>query len=66
MFSKAYGVNLSVWQPICVNGLQQVSTTQERQKEKPTDDLLVISDRDQLAEAVYMAAVETGAVVGAK
>ena len=32
---------------------------------KRTDDLLVISDRDQLAEAVYTAAVETGAVVGA-
>ncbi len=32
---------------------------------KSTDDLLVISDRDQLAEAVYTAAVETGAVVGA-
>jgi hypothetical protein len=30
---------------------------------KRTDDLLVISDRDQLAEAVYTAAVETGAVV---
>ena len=54
-----------MWQPICVNGLQQVSTTQDRQKEKRTDDLLVISDRDQLAEAVYTAAVETGAVVGA-
>ena len=32
---------------------------------KRTDDLLVISDRDQLAEAVYTAAVETGALVGA-
>jgi hypothetical protein len=32
---------------------------------KSTDDLLVISDRDQLAEAVYAAAVETGALVGA-
>ena len=32
---------------------------------KSTDDLLVISDRDRLAEAVYAAAVETGALVGA-
>ena len=32
---------------------------------KSTDGLLVISDRDQLAEAVYAAAVETGALVGA-
>ena len=32
---------------------------------KRTDDLLVISDRDRLAEAVYAAAVETGALVGA-
>jgi hypothetical protein len=32
---------------------------------KQTDGLLVIKDRDQLAEAVYTAAVETGAVVGA-
>ena len=54
-----------MWQPICVNGLQQASTTQDRQKEKQSDDLLAISDRDQLADAVYMAAVETGAVVGA-
>jgi hypothetical protein len=45
--------------------LQQVSTTQDRQKEKRTDDLLAISDRDQLTDALYMAAVETGAVVGA-
>ncbi len=32
---------------------------------KSTDDLLVISDRDRLAEAVYAAAVETDALVGA-
>ena len=51
--------------PIYINGLQQVSTTQDRQKERRTDDLLVIRDRDQLAEAVYTAAVETGALVGA-
>jgi hypothetical protein len=38
--------------------LRQVSTTQDRQKEKRTDDLLAISDRDQLADAVYMATVE--------
>jgi hypothetical protein len=31
---------------------------------KSTNDLLVISDRDQLAEAVYAAAVETGALAG--
>ena len=31
---------------------------------KSTDDLLVISDRDRLAEAVYAAAVETGALAG--
>jgi hypothetical protein len=30
-----------------------------------TDDLLVISDHDEFAEAVYAAAVETGAIVGA-
>jgi hypothetical protein len=40
--------------------LQQVSTTQDRQKEKRTDDLLAISDRDQLTDALYMAAAETG------
>jgi hypothetical protein len=32
---------------------------------KRTDDLLVIRDRDLLAEAVFTAAVETGALVGA-
>ena len=31
---------------------------------KRSDDLLVISNRDQLAEAVYAAAVETGALAG--
>ena len=41
-------------------------TVNRRHPLKRTDDLLVISDRDQLAEAVYTAAVETGALIGAK
>jgi hypothetical protein len=40
-------------------------TANRRHPLKSTDDLLVISDRDRLAEAVYAAAVETGALVGA-
>ena len=40
-------------------------TVNRRHPLKSTDDLLMIGDRDQFAEAVYAAAVETGALVGA-
>ncbi len=42
-----------------------VAVGNRRHPLKSTGDLLVISDRDRLAEAIYAAAVETDALVGA-
>ena len=40
------------------------ATLRRRHPLKRVDDLLVVGDRDRLTEAVYAAAVETGALAG--
>ncbi len=45
--------NDEMWAAVC-----------RRQPLKKVDDQLVVGDRDRLTEAVYAAAVETGALAG--